>query len=92
MQLNQVKTVFAQLQSKAPRRVVKRAERYVREGKVSQLVLDENGVLKAFVNGSETYRVKVDPVNRVRSCTCPAHKYQRGPCKHVLAAMAPFVN
>lgn len=92
MQFHETIQTFNELFHTAPKRVAERASRYFADGKVRELTLDETGLLKAKVEGTETYEVKVDPVKRVRSCSCPAHKYQRGPCKHVLAALKPFVK
>lgn len=36
-----------------------------------------------IVMGSTGQRYTITEVNGVRSCTCPAGKYQKGPCKHV---------
>jgi len=85
---------FKALWDKAPSDVAQRAERYVSLGKVKNLTLDAEGVLRAEVegNGDAPYKVKVDAQKRVRSCSCPAHKYHKGPCKHVLAALKPFVS
>ena len=44
--------------------------------------------VQAARSGEHTYTVSIGPDGLPTGCTCPAAKYQSGPCKHVVAVAA----
>jgi uncharacterized Zn finger protein len=72
-------------------RIVSRGKNYQRQGRVSELAATENGVLIAWVQGSERYatKVKMDDDGLPDSiCTCP---YELD-CKHGVAVVLEYLE
>lgn len=72
-------------------RIVSRGKNYQRQGRVSELAATEDGVLVAWVQGSERYatKVKMDDDGLLDStCTCP---YEFG-CKHGVAVVLEYLE
>lgn len=72
-------------------RIVSRGKNYQRQGRVSELAATEDGVLIAWVQGSERYatRVKMDDDGLPDSiCTCP-YEFD---CKHGVAVVLEYLE
>lgn len=66
-----------------------RGENYFNEGYVDEIEVYSDGSLKAEVEGSDTYQVRVCFLGEwiVSNCSCP---YNYSPCKHAVAAVLQF--
>jgi uncharacterized Zn finger protein len=70
---------------------VSRGKNYLRQGRVADLALTDDGGLIAWVKGSERYATKVDMDENgllESTCTCP---YERD-CKHGVAVVLEYLK